>query len=413
MKLLKAAIVFCLLIFSLKKGSTVQASIAEYNPPEILARANISDGYNMPAMSFLSNTSPVINNHGDVTFKIMAVEGSANQVLWLKNSADVNGKIVYVAPDERFITEPSINDSGKIAFNLYDEGVTDGLFMLDTKSLEVDQVLNPDNIPIQFYTYPQVQNNNHIYFRATGDDDNRSFYEFTGSKLNKIISEGVEGLGFKSSYLFRPSTNEAGQIAFKARIGELGQWDENKPDSIFLLNPSTDPKIPNRQTIIIARDQDSDAKSPYTRFGNSVSLSKHGVVAFMGVLADSKKAIVISKDNVLTNFAIEGQNDISEIEMFAPKINAQGLVLFRAKDMSGKRGLFLADGATVKKIITEGDAIATDLGAGAILYNPNYPGFGGEVDMNDQGEIVFYCVVVSTDNKELGSAVYKITPKKL
>jgi hypothetical protein len=162
----------------------------------------------------------------------------------------------------------------------------------------------------------------------------------------------------------------------------------------------------------IARDQDSDTSSKYISFGNSVSLSKHGLVAFMGVLADSKKAIVISKDNVLTNLAIEGQNGISEIEMFAPKINDQGLVLFRAKDTSGKRGLYLADGVTVKRIVGEGDEIETDLGAGKILSNPNFPGFGGEVDMNDQGEIVFYCLIVSLDNKELGSAVYKITPKK-
>ena len=98
--------------------------------------------------------------------------------------------------------------------------------------------------------------------------------------------------------------------------------------------------------------------------------------------------------------------------MFSPKINDEGLVLFRARDNSGKRGLYLSDGVTLKRIIGEGDEIATDLGAGKILFNPNYPGIGGEVDINNHGDIVFYCLVVSMDNKELGSAVYKISPKQ-
>jgi len=401
-----------LVLFILINCGSAFSAIPNYNPPEILARANITDGYNIPPLSFLSNTSPVINNHGDVVFKIMAVEGGNTQVLWVKKAEEPTGKIVYVAPDERFITDPSINDSGKIVFNLFDEGVTDGLFIHDIKTEAVTQVLNPDDLPIQDYTYPQIMNNNQIYFRATDDNFDRSYYEFAGNKTNKILDEAVESLGIKASYLFRPAVNAAGQFAFKARIGEKGKWDDNNPDSIFLLTPSTDPKSPQMKVDTIAFDKDTNASSKYLRFGNALSLSKDGTVAFIGILADSKKAIVISKDNVLSNFAAEGKNDILEIEMFTPKINDQGQVVFRARDINGKRGVYLADGTSVKRIIGEGDEIATDLGSGKILFNPNYPGIGGEVDMNNQGEIVFYCLVVSSDDKELGSAIYKITPKK-
>lgn len=389
------------------------AALPDFSAPEILARANIKDGYNLPPMSFLNSTSPVINNRGDIAFKVMAVEGANNQALWVKTAEEAAGKIVYVAPEERFLTEPStINEFGKIAFNLYDEGVTDGLFLLDIKSLKVDQVLAPDDLPIQYYTYPQVQNNGHIIFRATDDNNDRMFYEFTGTKLNKIISEGVEGLGIKSSYLFKPSVNDNDSIAFKSRMGERGQWDESSPDSILIISPSTDPKAPGSKIVTIARDKDSDFHSPFLGFGNSVSLSKHGLVAFMGIGLDSKKSIVLARENTLKTLAVEGASGISEIEMFSPKVNDQGLVLFRARDMEGKRGLYLADDSGIKRIIGEGDEIQTDVGTGKILYNPNFPGFGGDVDMNDHGEIVFYCMIVSSDNKELGSAVYKIAPKK-
>lgn len=398
----KYKIIFLAIFFN-----SANAAIPEYNVPTILARANISDGYNIPPMSFLNNTSPVINNSGDVAFKIAAVSGTNMQVLWFKKAEEADGKIVYEAPDERFLTEPSLNNYGKIAFNLFDEDVTDGLFLYDSEENDVEQVLSPDNLPIQHYTYPHVQSNNHILFRATDDNNERSFNEFDGTKLNKLVSEGVDTLGFKSSYLFRPSFNEKSQIAFKSRMGEKGQWDEANPDSIILF----DSKNPTNKMTTIARDHDSDTHSPYYRFGNSVSLANNGAVAFMGILSDNKKVIVVSKDNVLTQVALEGTNDILEIEMFAPKINDKGMVLFRARDMNGKRSLFLVDGHETKKIISEGAIVETDLGAGKILDNPNYPGFGGEVDMNDQGDIVFYCIIVSEDNKELGSAIYKISPK--
>jgi hypothetical protein len=393
--------------------SNAFAALPEYKAPMILARANINDGYNLPPMSFLNNTSPVINEYGDVSFKIMAIEGVNTQALWVKTALDENGKIVYVAPEDRFLTEPEkISENGKIAFNLYDEGVTDGLFSLDTKTLKIDQVLAPDNLPIQYYTYPQIQNNGHIIFRATDDNNDRIYYDFNGTKLNKIIAEGVESLGIKSSYLFKPSMNDNGVIAFKSRMGERGQWDESNPDSILILSPSTDPKNPAPKVVSIARDRDSDPHSPFLGFGNSVSLTNHGLVAFMGVQLDSKKSIVLARDGVLKTLAVEGANNISEIEMFSPKANDQGQVAFRARDMEGKRGIYLADDSGVKRIIGEGDEVNTDVGTGKILYNPNYPGFGGDIDMNNQGEIVFYCLIVSSpDNKELGSAVFKISPK--
>lgn len=403
-----------ILLASLLTSLSAFAALPVYKAPLILARANIKDGFNLPPMSFLNNTSPIINDRGDVAFKLLAVEGENNQALWVKNAEDENGKIIYVAPEERFLTEPeSISDSGKIAFNLYDEGVTDGLFVLDIKNQKVDQVLSPDNLPIQFYTYPQMKNNGHIYFRATDDSSNRIFYEFAGKGLSKILEEGVESSGIKSSYLFRPSINDAGVIAFKSRMGEKGQWDESNPDSILTLTQSSDPKGPGLKVNTVARDKDSDPRSPFLSFGNTVSISKKGVISFTATSLDSKKEIVLAKDGTLRPVAVEGQNGISEIEAFASRINDTGLILFRAKDLEGKRGLYIASEEGVKRLIGEGDEIMTDVGLGKILYNPNYPGFGGNVHMNEHGDIVFYCLIVGqADNKELGSAVFKLSPVK-
>ncbi|MBC7429721.1 MAG: hypothetical protein H7336_13980 [Bacteriovorax sp.] len=387
---------------------STMAALPNYSAPEILARANIGDGFNLPAMSFISNTCPVINNRGDVSFKLMGFGGDNNQGLWLKRGADENGKIVYIAPEMRLLTEPTLNDKGQVAFNQYDDGVTDGIFIIDADTNEVQQVLKPENDDIAFYTYPQVLTNGKVYFRATNQESIRSYYQYDGS-LKQIIAEGVSAYGQKSSYLFKPYLNDSGAMTFKRRIGETGEWDERNPDEILLLKP----KENSYESIVIAKDRDGDPDSKFLGFTNSSSISKSGLIAFTAILEDSSKAIIIAMDGKLKNLAIEKSDNISEIELFAPKVNDQGLVVFRAKDMEGKRGIYITSTEGTKKLIGEGDEIMTDLGLAKILSNPNFPGFGGDVDMNDHGEIVFYCLVMGAkDNQEWGSAVFKITPQK-
>lgn len=404
----KPLALFLLSAFVQTLSQPVIAAIPDYKAPEILARANIDDGHNLPPMSFLSNTYPVINNRGDVTFKLMAFDGDNNQGLWFKSGTEENGKIIYTAPDARFITDPDINDNGKIVFNLFDEGITDGIFTMQGETGRVDHVLTPDNDDIAYYTYPQILTNGKIYFRGTNQENSRTFYQFDGS-LKKIIAEGSSSYGQKSSYLFKPSMNDGGALSFKRRLGNEGEWDETNGDEIILLKPNGK----NYDSVVIAKDQDSDSQSQFKGFLNSTSTSKNGMVAFTAITVDGTKALILYKDGNLLNLAREQADNISEIETFAPVVNEQGLVLFRAKNTEGKRGLYVADANGVKRIVGEGDEVATDLGAAKILSNPNYPGIGGEVDMNDQGEIVFYCLLVGArDNKEWGSAVYKITPVK-
>lgn len=385
------------------------ASLPEYKAPEILARANIGTGYNLPEMSFLSNTCPVINNRGDVSFKLMAFGGENNQGLWVKKGSEENGKIVYTAPEMRLLTDPSLNDKGQIAFNQYDDGVTDGIFTLDADTDIVSQVLKPEREDIAYYTYPQVLTNGKVYFRATNQDNVRSYYKYDGSTLKSIIAEGVTSYGQKSSYLFKPYLNDNGAMTFKRRIGEAGEWDERNPDEILVLKPTGSGSY---ESVVIAKDKDGDADSKFLGFTNSSSISKSGMIAFTAILEDNSKAIILSKEGQLTNLVIEKNDDISEIELFAPKVNEQGLVVFRAKDMDGKRGIYVTSIEGTKKLVGEGDEIMTDLGLGKILSNPNFPGFGGDVDMNDHGEIVFYCLVMGAkDNQEWGSAVFKISPQ--
>ena len=230
-----------------------------------------------------------------------------------------------------------------------------------------------------------------------------SFYSFDQS-LNMIFSEGEDTLGFKASYLFGPMVNNRQQMASKIRLGGKMDWDNTFPDQILLLNADGTHRI-------VARDQKSDPQSPFAGFANSVSLSENGLVAFVGILKDGSKTLVIDDQGVQTRYATEGQDGVSEIELFAPQVNSQGIAIFRAKNSKGLRGIYLADGHEIRRVIGEGDQIPTDMGMGRILANPTFPGFGGNVRINERNEIVFYTIMNSAvGNQEWGSGVYKMSP---
>lgn len=379
--------------------NTAIAILPQYNTPEILARSDIYDGYNLPKMSFITNVSPVINDSGDVAFKVEAIGDKNAQGIWAKRSDAAQGKIIFTAPDDRFITDPSINNSGKIAFSLFDEGITDGIFVLDSKTLTVSNVLPSTGLNLQNFTYPVITDNNDIFFRGTTQEGNRSFFLFNSS-LKTIISEG-DG----ASYLFKPSINNSGYIASKIRLGEIGQWDESNPDQIILIGPD--------HNQIIAQDQNNNPESSFLSFDNSVALSDNGLIAFVGLAKNNKRGVFVYNKGFIVSIATEGENNVSEIEKFSVKVNDKGMVLFRAKDSEGKRSIFVGEFGELQRLIGEGDTIESDLGPSKILFDKSSPGFGGEIDMNAHGDIVFNSIILNADgNEEYGQAIYKISTKK-
>ncbi len=124
----------------------------------------------------------------------------------------------YTAPDARLVTDPSINDQGKVAFSLFDEGITNGIFVFDTNTQTVKNVLPPTGLNLENFTSPTITNKNEIFFRGTNGQKIRSFFLF-GEKLYNIVSKGNS-----FSYLFKPSISNLGFIASKVRVGDLGKW---------------------------------------------------------------------------------------------------------------------------------------------------------------------------------------------
>ncbi|AZZ36337.1 hypothetical protein CIK05_05880 [Bdellovibrio sp. qaytius] len=383
---------------------------------ELLARTNGSSTYNMPAYSSMNNTSPSINDEGDVTFKILS--GGFDQVgdhseqsgLWLKTNKEIDGRVVYYAPKEKLVSDPKMLAHQEVLFSLFNEVSNDGLFIYENTNQKSHNVFAAKEI--QALSYAQETGSDDSFaFRSTDSENSRSFFEWRSDKLWPVVDEEH---GY--AYLFGPSVNQHSQWLFKARLGERFNYAEEAPDQIVLLIPQfTAFGEKSYLKTVIAQDADSDALSPYKSFDNSPLLSNAGYAVFTATLKDKTRVIVAVKEGKHFIVAKENENSISQIEMFSPKINDNGLVVFRAKDKNGLRGIFLANPFSVhpevKKLIAEGDSILADQGMFAILKRDQFPGFGGNVDINNNNEIVFSAVIATEDQKFIfGSVVYKLHP---
>lgn len=384
------------------------AKIGAYEDAKILARANLFDSYNLPEFSFLNNTDPIINNRGDIAFKVLSSEGKTSQGIWIKRYDDEAGKILYLAPEDLIISDPFMTEEGMLTFSISELGTPQGVYTYDLNTDTLNHFLVPENDSIVYFTYPMVNNRGEVMFRGTDQNNTRAFYLFDG-KLETITSEGDSIFAQSTSYLFKQFMNDDGSFVFKRRVGGLGEFPESNPDEVVLMKPNGS----GFDSVVIAQDVDADKKSSFKSFSNTLSMNDKNEVAFVADLVSGGKALVVAKDGKFKTLVKEKENDIKEIESFEVKINNNGLVAFRAKDSRGKRSIFIADEEGMKKLISEGDEIPTDKGLGKILANPQYPGFGGNIDLNDQGEIVFFCLVIDAKaSVEWGSAVYKFSPKK-
>jgi hypothetical protein len=385
--------------------SRAQASAVLYGQPELLARTNINDAYNLPLYTYIDGASPVINNQGVVTFKVIDVRSQGFQGLWVKSAGNKNGKIIYTSPVEKVVSDPHLNDRGQIVFSLFDDLGSDGIFSMDAQSIVPSLILKPGKPDLVYYSYASLLDNGHLVFRGTNKNDEHTFFDVS-KQIVPILTVGTLNFGITATYLFEPRVNEAGLWVFKARILENQNGTQVETDKIVLLNPESSAE----PLKIIADAQSLNAKSPFVGFGNTVSLSEMGHVVYTGLNPKGEKSLMVYKEGASFQIAKEGEQNISEIEQFAPKVNKKGLVAFRAKNLKGLRGIYVWSQAGLQRLLGEGDAVNTDLGPGVIISQKDFPGFDGNIDMNDHGEIVFHCIVVTCDGTHfIGSAVYKMS----
>ncbi|HET9032446.1 MAG TPA: hypothetical protein VFN25_06035 [Dokdonella sp.] len=204
-----------------------------------------------------------------------------------------------------------------------------------------------------------------------------------GSSLLHIVDNNVQTSPY--AFIYTPAMNAQRLIACKVSIGD---FDHNEIRSF----------ASNGDYTTLAVDSATDSGSPFNRFDNGLAYNDAGQVAVVLRLeAGNARAVYRFTPNgagvdAVEIARVEPGGTIREIESFAPALNDNGLVVFRARDANGQ-AIYAGDGTRLVRVIGKEDAVATDLGPGRIgqhIDDPSaWPIFSGAPAVNDAGAIAF------------------------
>lgn len=394
------------------------AAIPTYSGFQMVARTNFASNpggsFNVPGSWFFSGEDIRVSNNRDVAFRLSVTSGTFQSV-WagkvLGTGPTGVGGVVYSSnpADDASVSRVSINNIGRIVWEqTFTSGVA-GLYYHDLIPAS-SGLLTTRPFGTSSWSSPSVNDSNEVGFRANFGSSRQAFTSWSPASPNTTIDHAVEaGLDPLSpySFLFTPSFNNARQIAGTVRRGPAGATGSSQPDEVRIFNA-------NGSSILVAQDRDANPASPYASFDNSVSLSNSGNVAFMATLHASVgggRGVFLFNGSTIVTIATTTApgTQISNLEFFAPSVNDNGLVVFRAFDTSNRRAIWVGDGVSLQRIVTAQDLIVSDLGTARVDQNvASSPVFGGAPSINAQGDVAFNAGLAPPDNNQIewGTGVY-------
>lgn len=368
---------FLILILALEVSSAKELTL--------IARASERDSYNLPYTSYFQDVTPFLSSTGGVYAKVIFLNGSTyHQGIYLKESGQDEGTLIYTAPEGIFIGDLHVNANDLITFATHDGGSAVGLYTFDPKKLVLKTILDARKEKIDGISDPTIDNQNRIVTRILTRKGKRSIIRISETTREVLFSDQEDGM----SYIFSPYSNLQGDFVFKARYGELGNFGENRPDAL----------VTNKGKVAI--DRDSLKSSIFLSFRNTASLNDVGEIVFVAMNESGKLGLYSSKREGA--LVLEGSNGVAKIEYFPPRINNLGEVALRYKDEQGRTniGLITLSGQ-LKSVLKVGDLVETDYLTSVVKE------FHGGVAIDDRSKVSFVTTLLDKNETEhLGHGLF-------
>lgn len=380
------------------------AHVPEYKDFQLQVRSNLCanepQGFNLPCNVFFNSSTPALNDTGQVAIKLDVVGNS--QGVWF--GANGAGSIAYITPAEAIISDVGINDAGYVVFPQTFSS-QNGIYFYDS-ALNSSGLRTTLPLGAAAWGSTNVNNSGHIGFRATFSGSGQAYYSFDGTpSLALHAAEVTLDPTSPYSFLFSPAFNDKRQIAAQVRLGLAGQIGDNQPDEIRLFNS-------DGSSVIIARDVNAQPGSPFAKFDSTrPAVTNDGRVAFIANLVGGGRGVFLSDGVQTIQIATTSTPGVTAIEFFGPAVNEHGLVAFRGKDNASptpRQAIFVGDGSTLRRVIGQFDTLMTDRGLAQIAQHDASTVFGGSIDINERGNIVFNATLTPADNTQIewGSGVF-------
>jgi hypothetical protein len=397
------AIHSCVTATLLASLTCAHAALPEYTSVELQARSNLlvnDNGYNLPPGSSFNSISASINASAQVAFRVQVVPdakdpGMSRPGVWL--GAHGSGALVYTGAIDALIdNDTCINDAGDIAFTISASGAGNSLYLYDASAGSAGAIGTLPVIP-NSYGAPCVNANGDIGFQASFASG-RAYAARIGSTTSIYAGDANVVPGSPYTYLYTPSFNAAGTIAAKVATS---------PDQFTAVEIRTFASDGSSQRVIA--NQATDATSLYSKFDNSLALSDNGKIAVIATRAADNRRVVLRIEgaNASEIAEVDPSGTILDLDSFAPAINDNGWIAFRARDGDGQ-AVYLGDGNELVRVVGNHDVVQTDLGTAQLGQHDSSPVFAGRPAINAHGDIAFVAGLhPEADNGvEWGSGVF-------
>ena len=350
---------------TLAAAPTMADEPAEPSPNiELQARSNLlvnDEGWNLPPGSSFNSITTALNDEAQIAFPIQIATMPGNPTestaaVWQGQAGE--GEIVHrLGANASISSSVHMNNAGDVAFTSGDATVN-GLWMYEAATSEARHLSTSPVVPVS-YSLGGIDDSQNIGFQGN----------FAGNRAYAGLIDG-DGVFYAQdssldpdspfSYLYSADFNAAQQIAAKVSLIESFNHEEVR---IFEQDGSS-------QTVLATDNIDED--SPYRGFDNSVAVSDSGMVAaFANLREDNLKVLVRTDGTTVEHLAdLSEESPLAAFDFFAPDINDQGEVTFRAIDKDGVRGVWVADGTDLRPVIAEGDVVELDHRACATASSP-------------------------------------------
>jgi hypothetical protein len=373
--------------------------VPQYPTIQIQARTNLivnDNGFNLPPGASFNSITVDMNDAAQVTFEVQVVPGRAGESVWFGGNGTGSLRCDAENDLDATISDSRVNNAGVVAWS-QSGGALPGVYTCDPAS-GVETRVTAGPLGASVWGSPDINDSGQIGYRA-GFGSGQAWVSFASGSFAVHATEQSIDVGSPYNFLFTPSFDNLRRIAGQVRAAAAAPVPEHREVRVFTSGGAS---------TLIAVDNVGNAASPYNAFDNSVGLNDAGQVAFNGrLVAGNVRTVVRSDGATSTEIARVGVAGVTEIEFFAPAINASGLVAFRGRDANGQ-AIFVGDGTTLRRVVGKGDIVPSDLGPAEIGQNDASAVFGGGVAINANGDVAFTAALHPPGNNQVewGTGVY-------
>jgi hypothetical protein len=365
------------------------ASLAAAQAPsawtfQLNTRSGPDGGYNLNGALSFSSSNPTINNSGQVAIKALG----SNFGVWYGTPS--SGTFVNMGFSS--LGDASIDHTGRIVVSNSDQqpGIHRILPGGTTSSLWTNGPAGSTS-----FANARVANNGLVGYRTNGSGTGQlSIFNPSANTFTSVAAGGSGGLTFVySAALF----NGNAQFGTKVDVGTSTQSEMRRynADGSFTT---------------LAQTTGVNSSSPYQSFFNNIGFGENGAIAFNANLGSGNRGVFWSDGTITRAIATSTTSDARPTESFNMAVLGSN-VYFRAFDSTNRRALWVGDGTSLHRIVTEGDLVTTAAGTFKIGFAGTGPVFSGAPAVNDLGQVVFAAALLDPNtNADRGIGVFTANP---